>query len=86
MWNDPEIKLLIDERRKRNVEYWGMVGCSKVAFWTNVAGIINSNFRKSYTSEQCKEKFQNLVRENKVRKITECCNRNLNLHFFFLIS
>jgi len=32
MWNDPEIKLLIDERRKRNVEYWGMAGCSKVAF------------------------------------------------------
>jgi len=37
----------------------------------SVAGIINSHFRESYTAQQCKEKFQNLVREHKVRKITK---------------
>jgi hypothetical protein len=77
MWNDPEIRLLIDERRNRNVEYWEMAGCSKVTFWMSVAGIINSKFRKSYTAQQYKEKFQNLVREHQVRKFTKYCNRNL---------
>jgi|tagenome__1003787_1003787.scaffolds.fasta_scaffold18500451_2 hypothetical protein len=72
MWNDPEIELLIEERRNRNIEYWRIAGCSKTGFWMSVAGLINSRFRKSYTAEQCKEKFQNLVREHMVRKITEC--------------
>jgi hypothetical protein len=87
MWNDPEIRLLVDERRNRNVEYWEIAGCnSKVAFWTSVVGIINSKFRKIYTAQQCKEKFQNLVREYKVRKITKCCDRNLTLWFYFFFQ
>ena len=110
MWSDPEIKLLIEERRNKNENYWemaGMVifiwigyvyliiiyfflkknwslykGSSKLAFWMEVAGKINCSFTKSYTPVQCKEKFQNLVREHTVRKIIKCCNRKLNLHFF----
>lgn len=69
MWNDIETKFLIEERRNRNIEYWSIAGCSKVSFWTSVAGKINANFRTIFTAEQCKEKFQNLVRENKVRKL-----------------
>ncbi|GES88544.1 hypothetical protein GLOIN_2v1874283 [Rhizophagus clarus] len=65
MWNDPKIRLLIQERRNRNKEYWNIAGCSKVSFWMSVAVKINSNFRSTYTAEQCKEKFQNLVKENK---------------------
>ncbi|GES98990.1 hypothetical protein GLOIN_2v1874283 [Rhizophagus clarus] len=34
----------------------------------SVAAKINSNFRSTYTAEQCKEKFQNLVRENKLMR------------------
>ncbi|GES90937.1 hypothetical protein GLOIN_2v1874283 [Rhizophagus clarus] len=68
MWNDPEIRLLIQERRNRNEEYWNIAGCSKVSFWMSVASKINSNFRSTYTAEQCKEKFQNLVRENKLMR------------------
>lgn len=37
MWSAPEIRLLIDERRNRNMEY---CGCSKVSFWASVAGNI----------------------------------------------
>lgn len=69
MWSDPEVRLLINQRRDRNVEFWSMAGNSKVPFWMSVAGKINSEFRSSYTAEQCKEKFQNLVRDNKVRKL-----------------
>jgi hypothetical protein len=69
MWSDPEVRLLIDERRQRNVEYWEIAGCSKVPFWMSVAAKINSNFRSTYTAEQCKEKFQNLIREHKVGKL-----------------
>jgi hypothetical protein len=69
MWNDLEVRILIEERRSRNAEYWAMPGCSKVPFWASVAAKINSQFRSTFTAEQCKEKFQNLVRENKVRKL-----------------
>jgi hypothetical protein len=71
MWSDPEIKLLIDERRNKNNEYHEMAGRSHVAFWMGVAGVINMRFNKSYTGEQCREKFQNLVREHKVIKINK---------------
>ncbi|GES92522.1 hypothetical protein GLOIN_2v1874283 [Rhizophagus clarus] len=43
MWNDSEIRLLIQERRNRNEEYWNIAGCSKVSFWMSVATKINSN-------------------------------------------
>ncbi|GES84565.1 hypothetical protein GLOIN_2v1874283 [Rhizophagus clarus] len=67
MWNDPEIRLLIQERRNRNEEYWNIAGCSKISFWMSVAVKINSNFRSTYTAEQCKEKFQNLLMRAYVR-------------------
>jgi hypothetical protein len=31
-WGDNEVKLLIDERRNRNEEYWFMLGRSKLPF------------------------------------------------------
>ena len=68
MWSDPEIQLLINERRTRNEEFYEMAGRSKVAFWTSVASVVNIRFSGNYTGEQCKEKFQNLVWEHKVRK------------------
>jgi hypothetical protein len=82
MWCDYETRMLIEERRKANVEYWSMAGCSKVSFWTCIAGKINSTFKSSYTAVQCKEKFQNLIRENTVRKLQNVVIRNLTLHFF----
>ncbi|GES97098.1 hypothetical protein RCL_jg5159.t1 [Rhizophagus clarus] len=30
MWNDPEIRLLIQERRNRNEEYWNIAGENKL--------------------------------------------------------
>ena len=70
-WNDLETILLIRERKTRNEEYWALSGNDKTSFWTSVASKINMEFQSNYTFKQCKEKFQNLVREYKVREITE---------------
>ena len=67
-WNDPQTMLLIHERKTRNEEYWALPGNDKTSFWTNVASKINMEFQSTFTYKQCKEKFQNLVREYKVRE------------------
>jgi len=67
-WNDPQTILLISERKSRNEEYWSLPGNDKTAFWTSVAAKINMEFRSAFTTKQCKEKFQNLVREHRVRE------------------
>lgn len=65
-WNDHETDLLIRERRERNEEYWSIAGNDKTAFWDSVAAKINLEFSSTYTSKQCKDKFQNLVRNHRV--------------------
>ena len=69
VWNSYQIRILIDERRARNEEYWSIAGNSRVSFWENIASKINLQFQSSFTGAQCKEKFQNLIREHMVREI-----------------
>lgn len=69
VWNSYQIRMLIDERRARNEEYWTIAGNSRVSFWENIASKINLQFQASFTGAQCKEKFQNLIREHMVREI-----------------
>lgn len=68
VWNEYEIKILIEERRNRNEEYWNIAGNSRTAFWESVASKINLQFQSGYTGHQCKDKFQNLIRDHMVRK------------------
>ena len=65
-WNDHEVAILIRERKERNDEYWNTPGTDRVPFWDSVAAKINIEFASSYTSKQCREKFQNLVWDYKV--------------------
>jgi hypothetical protein len=74
MWNDYHTDFLINERRNRNEEFYTINGCSKVTFWDSIATKINLEFQTLYTGRQCREKFQNLVRDHMVRKITDYCN------------
>ena len=67
-WNDHQTILLIAERRLRNEEYWSLPGNDKTSFWTSVASKINMEFQSTFTFKQCKDKFQNLVREYRVRE------------------
>lgn len=70
-WNDHQTLILISERKTRNEEYWSLPGNDKTSFWQSIASKINLEFRSSFTSKQCKDKFQNLVREFRVREISE---------------
>ena len=67
-WNESEINILIKERRKRNDEYWTLLGNDRTSFWNSIAEKINLEYQTVYTGKQCKDKFQNLVRDYVVRK------------------
>ncbi|RHZ47160.1 hypothetical protein Glove_590g28 [Diversispora epigaea] len=60
---DDQLRLLTDERKSKNTEYHDIPGSSRVDFWNNISNTINERFRTSYTGYQCKNRFQNLVRD-----------------------
>ena len=66
-WNDFQIEILICERRERNEEYWSLSGNSRNDFWRSIASKINLQHQSEFTYSQCKEKFQNLIRDYKVK-------------------
>ncbi|CAG8626563.1 13932_t:CDS:2, partial [Ambispora leptoticha] len=63
MWTNEHLRLLIDERKTRNVEYYDIMGISREDFWNSVANKINRQFNTTYTGYQCKGKFQSLVKD-----------------------
>lgn len=60
-WNEREVRLLIDQRKNRNLEYYQTIGRSRVPFWDSVARRINRSVGSNFTGVQCKRKFENLV-------------------------
>ncbi len=66
MWTNDQLRLLINERKSRNIEYHNIVGSSRVDFWNEIANKINEEFRTNYTGHQCKDKFRNLVNSHNV--------------------
>lgn len=67
MWNDDQVRMLINERKSRNDYYHQLGGGNaKRAFWTEVASKINQRFRSQFTGRQASEKFQGLVRDCRV--------------------
>jgi Myb/SANT-like DNA-binding protein len=69
IWNEQQIRLLINQRRYRNDEYYQIVGRSRVPFWDSVARRINRSAGSNFTGEQCRRKFDNLVALYYVSKI-----------------
>ncbi|CAG8611176.1 14427_t:CDS:2 [Cetraspora pellucida] len=63
MWTDDQLRLLIDERKNRNADYYNISGNSRVNFWNSIANTINERFGTTYTGHQCNNRFQNLVRD-----------------------
>ena len=68
-WGEQEVRLLIDQRRNRNIEYHRTFGRSRVAFWNSVARRINRAVDSDFSGEQCRRKFDNLVSAYYVSKI-----------------
>ena len=68
-WSEEETRLLINQRKHRNLEYYRTPGRSRTAFWNSVARRINSSAGSNFTGNQCKRKFENLVTMYNVSKI-----------------
>lgn len=67
-WNEQQIRLLINQRKNRNIEYHQTPGRSRVAFWDSVARRINRSAGSNFMGIQCRRKFENLVSSYNVSK------------------
>ncbi|CAG8627818.1 2769_t:CDS:1, partial [Cetraspora pellucida] len=65
IWTDAQLHVLIDYRKDNNNEYHELVCNQKGMFWKGIASKINIEFGTSYTGQQCKEKFNGLLRDYK---------------------
>jgi hypothetical protein len=60
-WNDQETRLLINQRKNRNTEFYQSSGVSRVAYWDSIARRVNRSAGAHFTGLQCRRKFDNLV-------------------------
>ena len=60
-WTDAEMDFLVNERRRRNVQYHNTYRGDKTEFWRNVAQRINRAFNRRFSGRQCEQKWRNLV-------------------------
>jgi len=68
IWNDPETDFLVEERRRRNIEYHYVHRGDKTAFWESVARRIRRRFNITFSARQCEQKFRNLCADYTVSK------------------
>ncbi|GBC48403.1 hypothetical protein GLOIN_2v1874283 [Rhizophagus irregularis DAOM 181602=DAOM 197198] len=60
MWTDRQLRVLINERKNENDNFYELSGNMKHNFWKGLASKINLEFGITYTERQCKEKFNGL--------------------------
>jgi hypothetical protein len=70
-WTKNQIRLLINQRKHRNIEYYRIIGRSRRDFWNSVARRINRSEGTNFSGKQCKRKFQNLVSTYYVSKLIQ---------------
>ena len=79
--------ILINEQKNRNIKFHNIIGNSRVNFWNSVIDRINRQFDITYTGQQCKTKFQNLIREHTISEllciICHISNYTINLSIFY---
>jgi hypothetical protein len=68
-WNEQTIRLLIDQRKHRNREYYQIIGRSRRRYWDSIARRINRVANSDFTGIQCKRKFNSLVSRYYVSKL-----------------
>lgn len=68
-WNTQTIRLLINQRKYRNREYYQIIGRSRTNYWESIARRINRDAGSNFTGVQCKRKFNNLVSRYYVSKL-----------------
>lgn len=67
-WNERTIRLLINQRKHRNREYYQIIGRSRTSYWESIARRINREAGSNFTGRQCNRKFNNLVSHYYVSK------------------
>ena len=68
-WNERSIRLLINQRKYRNREYYEIIGRSRRNYWKSIARRINREAGTNFTGNKCKRKFNNLVSHYYVSKL-----------------
>jgi hypothetical protein len=68
-WNERSIRLLINQRKYRNREYYEIIGRSRRNYWESIARRINREAGTNFTGNKCKRKFNNLVSHYYVSKL-----------------
>ncbi len=68
-WLEREMQLLIDLRKKRNIDYWKRFSRLKVPFQNKITTKIEEDLGMTFTSIQYKDKFKGMVKDCKVSKI-----------------
>jgi hypothetical protein len=68
-WNERTIRLLINQRKYRNREYYEIIGRSRRNYWESIARRINREAGTNFTGNKCKRKFNNLVSHYYVSKL-----------------
>ena len=69
-WENTHIQALIDERRRRNYDYYyNYPGRNRRQFWQDLANSINDTCHTNYTGEQCRSKFNSLITDYNVSKL-----------------
>jgi hypothetical protein len=68
-WNERSIRLLINQRKYQNREYYEIIGRSRRNYWESIARRINREAGTNFTGNKCKRKFNNLVSHYYVSKL-----------------
>lgn len=83
-WNDDEIVSLIEKRKKGNNDFYYKFGRNKMKFWIKIANEINQEKKTYFTGDQCRIKFNNLVKDYNVSIIIKKFIYNKVIIFFKL--
>ena len=70
-WNERTIRLLINQRKYWNSEYYLIIGRSRKNYWESIAKRVNRDAGSNFTGQQCKRKFNNLVLRYYVSKLCQ---------------
>jgi hypothetical protein len=63
IWSNRTLQALIDVRRASNEVKHSIYGNRKVEYWQLVAAQLNSEYGVNFTYQQCRSRFNALVRE-----------------------
>ena len=69
-FSDAQLRVLIDERKNRNAEYYSTTNKKKYLFWNEIAENLNVQKNTNYfTGNECHKKFLSLTKAFYVSRV-----------------